>query len=190
MIQVAVTTLEDPSRGEVIGMAAAPGRYSRAARKARNLHCRLVIVEIGVEQRDIEMLSSSRAFAMKQRARNRPHGMGSRADVAECDHRHVWRLPWLAAHRGEAGERLPASIVPGQMSQWSGLTETRNRTHHYTGIECAHRLITKTKPADEPGAKFSTITSTLVTKSLMISKPSALLRSTQRLRLPRLCWTK
>src|ERR1700720_2457886 len=94
------------------------------------------------------MLSLAGTFAVEQRARNRSHRMRTGADVAECYHRHVRSLIRLAAHRGEPGKCLAASIISCQMRQRPGLAKARNRAHYEARVNLVDYLVVEAQSPD------------------------------------------
>src|ERR1700686_1578453 len=94
------------------------------------------------------MLSLAGPFAVEQRAGNRPHRMCTGADVAECHHRYVRSFTRLAAHRGEPGKCLAASIISCQVRQRPGLAKARNPAHYKARVNLVDDLVVEAQSPD------------------------------------------
>ena len=86
----------------------------------------LVIAGIGVEQRDIEVLTFATALAVQQRKTDRGRRMHPGRDIAHADHREGRRAVGVADHAHHPAIGLRDVIKARQGSQRSGLAERRN----------------------------------------------------------------
>src|SRR5262249_24965554 len=102
---VAILCLEDTRRNRVPRMQSRTRRYDLALGQAVSFDAGLMIVEVGVEQGEIEILPESRALAIKQRRAHRAHRMNAGADVADRAHYDVRRAVLFAAHRNDSRVR-------------------------------------------------------------------------------------
>src|SRR5437588_4214212 len=87
-------------------------------------------MEVGIEQRDIDVLALAGLFAVKQRAGDGAHRMNPGADIADGDHWHVRRAVFLTDQRGYSGISLPDEIETGVLRERTGLAEGRYRAHY------------------------------------------------------------
>jgi hypothetical protein len=79
-------------------MFARTRRLDLAAAQTVHLYGRVMAMEIAIQQRHIQMLTDSRAFAMEQRRDDRERRMHPGADVAQRGVREIWRTVRLADH--------------------------------------------------------------------------------------------
>src|SRR6516225_7432768 len=110
---------------------------------------RFVEVEVGVEQRHIEMLPLSGALPIEQSSADRTARVGARAHIASGRHREVRRTAGLASHRSDSRIRSTEEIESGLIRERSGLPVSGNRAHHDLRIENLHALIVESHPADD-----------------------------------------
>src|SRR5271163_3879808 len=103
---VVFASFEHPTRRGVGEMMAAALRLNRAAAEAVHLDCRVMAVEVGVEQRDVKELALAGALAMQQCRHYGQRRMHAGTYVTERRGRKVWRTICLAGHVGNPGIRL------------------------------------------------------------------------------------
>jgi hypothetical protein len=109
------------------GVMRAPARrHDLAVTGVVQFKIRVVCMDIGVEQRHIDVLPFSGALPMQQRAGNCRQGMDTGADVTHGRRGDNRGLARLADHRGDAGVCLRDIIEAWQMGQWSGLPQHRD----------------------------------------------------------------
>src|SRR6516165_1660355 len=126
---VALAALEHPRRRQDRVMQPRSHRLGRTAARTECLYPDIVVAEVCINQRNIEMLPLAAALAMQQCARNRRKSMNSGRDVAHREHRRIMRSALFAAQRSNARVRLPDKIVARIVCQWSVLAESRYRAH-------------------------------------------------------------
>src|SRR5262249_40270705 len=144
----------------------------------RNVH--FVHVEVGIDERALDVLPLAGTLAMQQgktdgHRRRHPRRLVSeggcelcRTTIGFADQRRDARIG--RAHVVEAGLSAERSALPGQ----------GNRTHDEARMNGAQFVIAETR-SRQPGAKFSTSTSTFGTIARMSSRPRACLISTAKL---------
>src|SRR5271155_1765631 len=123
-IDEAVPCFEDTGWRRVPGVPTRASWADFPLAQAVRLDAALVVMEIGIQQREIEELSATRSGAPEQRRANRPHRMDAGADVTQSDHRRIWRAAFLAAHRNHAGVRRAESIEAWLVGERTGLSES------------------------------------------------------------------
>src|SRR5579883_3411654 len=105
-------------------------------------------VEVGVEQRDVEVLAAPGAFAMEQGETDRSRGAESGLDIAHRGAGKIRRTVALAGHVNHAGIGAADRIEAGLQRQRTALAEGRYRAHDRARIELAHRIVAETHAAD------------------------------------------
>ena len=100
-----------------------------------------MVMRVGVEQREVEVLSAPGALAVQQRRADRAHRMRARGDVAQRHHRKDWRPTLLAAHRRDPRVRRAHPVEARFLRQRARLPEGGNRAHHQPRIELAHHVV-------------------------------------------------
>ena len=134
-------------------MAGAP-RLNRAAAQAVHLDRRVMAVEVGVEQCDVEILALAGALAMQQRRHHRQRRVYAGAHVAERRGRKVGWPIRFADHVGNPGIRLRDEVVAGQMRERALLAEGRNRAHHDARVERPRGFVVQAHPRDHAGREI------------------------------------
>lgn len=86
---VAILRLEHSARERIPRLRPRAGRLELAFGEAMSLDCGLVVMEIGVEQREIEMLPFTGSLAVQERRADRTARMRTGADVTHRGHREV-----------------------------------------------------------------------------------------------------
>src|ERR1700730_16130041 len=123
---VPLPRLEHPGRAQNRVMQAGADWLRRAAARAERLDPDIVVVEVGVEQRDIEILPFAGALAMEQGAGDRGQPVHTGGNVANREHRRVMRAALFAAQRSYARIGLTYEIVTRVVGEWALLTEGRD----------------------------------------------------------------
>ena len=144
---VAVARLEDAARRQPHVMRAAARGHEPAARGAVRLDRKIVRVDVGVEQRHVDVLPLARPLAVQQGAGDGAESVHAGAHVADRSLRHGRRPAPLAGHFVEPGIRLRDVVVAGNVRQRPGLPERRNRTHDKAWVEFLQHVVGETEPA-------------------------------------------
>src|SRR5262245_7778044 len=93
------------------------------AARAVQFHCDGLTMEVGIEQRDIDVLPCTGFFAVEQGACYSAHGVNAGTDVADRDHRHVrWTL-LLTDQRSYSGVSLSNEVEARIVRERTGLSE-------------------------------------------------------------------
>ena len=110
---VAVLRFENPSRNRIPGVQTGSRRADRAFAKTQRFDAGLVIVEVGIEERQIQVLPETGALAIQQRRANRRHRVRAGAHITESRHDRVGRAVRLPAHRNDSSIRSTQIIEAG-----------------------------------------------------------------------------
>src|SRR6516162_1620072 len=100
-----------------------------AAARTQHLDIEVMIMEVGIKQRNIQILPLARPIAIKQSARYRSERMYTRRNVANSQHRRIMRSAFFTAQPCHPSICLADVIVTRVICQGSILTESRYRAH-------------------------------------------------------------
>src|ERR1700730_3162618 len=151
---VAIPGLEYPGRHRIPGVQAGAGRLDRAFAETERLYSCLVVVEIGIEQRQIQILPASGSLAIEQGGADRAHRVCPGTHVPDSRHNHIWRALGLAAHRNNSRVRRAEVIKARLVGERPILPECRNRTHYDFRIQLLHRVVIEAESADHSGREI------------------------------------
>src|SRR5580658_4261499 len=112
------------------------------------MHRHVVVAEVAIEQRDLDVLPFAGAFAMEQRRPDGAQRMNSRGDVAHSDLRQRGRAVAFADHAQYAGICAADKVIAGTIRERTALPKGRDRTHDDFRIERSHGLVAKSQSRD------------------------------------------
>src|SRR5689334_9081200 len=104
-------------------MLAGTLRPNLAATGAHHLYVEVVIMEVCIEQRNIQILALSCAITIKQGARDSSQRVYTRRDIAHCQHWRIMGAALLAAQPGDSGISLADVIIARIIGQGPMLSE-------------------------------------------------------------------
>jgi hypothetical protein len=146
--QIALLPAEDSGRTDLRMVMPRADRRDGAAGGTVELHVDLVTVEVGVEDRDVEILPLARPLAVEERASDRAHRVRAGRDVAETEHRQHREAFRIADHVRHARVGLGDEIVARLLRERSRLAERGDRAHDDLRVQRADVLVTEPHAAD------------------------------------------
>src|SRR5579885_219949 len=150
---VAIASLEDSRGHRVPGMQARARRADRSLAQAQGFHRGLVVMEIGIEQGEVEVLPLAGPLAVKERRAYRAHRVSARADIADRAHDHVGRAVRLSAHRCNSGIGRAQVVEARLVGERAVLTEGGNRAHHGARVQFPDDVVPESQPTDHAGSE-------------------------------------
>jgi len=131
-----------------------PLRLHGALRIAVDLHVQLVTVEVGIEDRDIEILSFAGPLPMEKGGDDRRDRVGSRRDVAKAEHRDRGRSVRISDHVCHRSVRLGDEVVTGFGRKRTCLAERGDRAHDDPRIDPGDGVVGKAHAGDRTGGEI------------------------------------
>src|SRR5216684_1342273 len=129
-------------------------RQESALAQARRMHCHVVVAEVAVEQRSLDVLPLARALAMEQRSQDRAKRMHAGADVADANLRQRRRAVAIADHAEYAGIGAADEIITRTIGERAALAKRGNRAHDDLRVNRARSLVGEPESSNHARSKI------------------------------------